>query len=206
MGWVSKFNRKSIPPSQYLRGARGDTQTYNLRMTKPRFTVADIRKTFLKGGLEVEGNTPQEFADAIKRAGLGVEEVRRWNPKIIYVRGNGFGFHGPRGSVGNVFRGCRAWFNSDDGFDFINSGEAAVAEDCWAFYNGFSPRFEPLADGNGFKADRRYELPVRAAWPQVLRSQVRTLDPVPNAAAQRVARELARGPSGAVPGATDRRR
>ncbi|KAF1016068.1 MAG: putative lipoprotein YfhM [Stenotrophomonas maltophilia] len=33
-------------------------------------------------------------------------------------------------------------------------------------------------DGNGFKADRRYELPVRAAWPQVLRSQVRTLDPL----------------------------
>ncbi|UXF75630.1 alpha-2-macroglobulin family protein [Stenotrophomonas maltophilia] len=33
-------------------------------------------------------------------------------------------------------------------------------------------------DGNGFKADRRYDLPVRAAWPQVLRSQVRTLDPL----------------------------
>ena len=33
-------------------------------------------------------------------------------------------------------------------------------------------------DGNGFKADRRYELPVRAAWPQVIRSQVRTLDPL----------------------------
>ena len=33
-------------------------------------------------------------------------------------------------------------------------------------------------DGNGFKVDRRYDLPVRAAWPQVLRSQVRTLDPL----------------------------
>ena len=73
---------------------------------------------------------------------------------------DGFGFHGPRGSVGNVFRGCRAWFNSDDGFDFINSGEAAVAEDCWAFYNGFSPRFEPLADGNGFKAGGHAGTPV----------------------------------------------
>ena len=73
---------------------------------------------------------------------------------------DGFGFHGPRDSVGNVFRGCRAWFNSDDGFDFINSGEAAVAEDCWAFYNGFSPRFEPLADGNGFKAGGHAGTPV----------------------------------------------
>jgi uncharacterized protein YfaS (alpha-2-macroglobulin family) len=33
-------------------------------------------------------------------------------------------------------------------------------------------------DGNGFKVDRRYELPVRAAWPQVVRSQTRTLDPI----------------------------
>ena len=33
-------------------------------------------------------------------------------------------------------------------------------------------------DGNGFKVDRRYELPVRAAWPSVLRSQTRTLDPL----------------------------
>ncbi|WP_411851799.1 alpha-2-macroglobulin family protein [Stenotrophomonas sp. LGBM10] len=33
-------------------------------------------------------------------------------------------------------------------------------------------------DGNGFKVDRRYDLPVRAAWPQVLRAQTRSLDPL----------------------------
>lgn len=33
-------------------------------------------------------------------------------------------------------------------------------------------------DGNGFKADRSYELPVRAGWPQVLRAQTRVLDPL----------------------------
>ena len=33
-------------------------------------------------------------------------------------------------------------------------------------------------DGNGFKVDRRYDLPVRAAWPQVLRAQTRVLDPL----------------------------
>jgi len=33
-------------------------------------------------------------------------------------------------------------------------------------------------EGNGFKVDRRYDLPVRAAWPQVLRAQTRTLDPL----------------------------
>lgn len=65
---------------------------------------------------------------------------------------DGFGFHVPRGSVNNVFRGCRAWFNSDDGFDCINTAEAIVFENCWAFYNGFDPKFTSLGDGNGFKA------------------------------------------------------
>ncbi|UYB51335.1 alpha-2-macroglobulin family protein [Xanthomonas sp. AM6] len=33
-------------------------------------------------------------------------------------------------------------------------------------------------DGNGFSVDRRYDLPVRAAWPSVLRAQTRVLDPL----------------------------
>ena len=65
---------------------------------------------------------------------------------------DGFGHHVPKGSAHNVFRGCRAWFNSDDGYDFINSAEAATVENCWAFYNGYSTAFESLGDGNGFKA------------------------------------------------------
>lgn len=84
-----------------------------------------------------------------------------------YVSGNrkggnvdGFGYHGPKGSVNNVFRGCRAWFNSDDGFDFINSAEVATIEHCWAFYNGFAPDFTELADGNGFKAGGHAGTPV----------------------------------------------
>jgi hypothetical protein len=65
---------------------------------------------------------------------------------------DGFGCHPTQGSTGNVFRGCRAWFNSDDGFDCIGSSEAVTFENCWAFYNGFGSKFERLADGNGFKA------------------------------------------------------
>jgi hypothetical protein len=94
---------------------------------------------------------------------LNCDAYRNHDPVSGNQRGgnvDGFGYHGPKGSVNNVFRGCRAWFNSDDGFDFINSGEVAVAEDCWAFYNGFSPAFEPLADGNGFKAGGHAGTPV----------------------------------------------
>lgn len=65
---------------------------------------------------------------------------------------DGFGCHSNPGSTGNVFRGCRAWFNSDDGFDIIRSDESVLFENCWAFYNGFSTSFQSLGDGNGFKA------------------------------------------------------
>lgn len=65
---------------------------------------------------------------------------------------DGFGNHPSKGSVNNIFRGCRAWFNSDDGYDCINAFESTVFENCWAFYNGYSGNFESRADGNGFKA------------------------------------------------------
>ena len=66
---------------------------------------------------------------------------------------DGFGGHPAKGSTGNVFRGCRAWWNSDDGFDLIHSGEAVTIEHCWAFYNGYKPGTKQSAgDGNGIKA------------------------------------------------------
>jgi len=68
------------------------------------------------------------------------------------VNTDGFGCHPADGGTGNIFRGCRAWFNSDDGFDVIGSAEPVIFENCWAFYNGYSISFSSLADGNGFKA------------------------------------------------------
>lgn len=94
---------------------------------------------------------------------LNCDAYRNHDPVSGNGRGgnvDGFGYHGRKGSVNNVFRGCRAWFNSDDGFDFINSGEAATAENCWAFYNGYSPDFASLGDGNGFKAGGHAGTPV----------------------------------------------
>lgn len=65
---------------------------------------------------------------------------------------DGFGCHPTPGGKGNVFRGCRAWFNSDDGYDCIRAAETVVFENCWAFYNGYDSDFNEKADGNGFKA------------------------------------------------------
>ncbi len=64
---------------------------------------------------------------------------------------DGFGCHPTAGGKGNVFRGCRAWFNSDDGYDCIRSSEDILFDSCWSFYNGYSQSFGSLGDGNGFK-------------------------------------------------------
>ncbi len=73
---------------------------------------------------------------------------------------DGFGCHPWPGAVGNVFRGCRAWLNSDDGFDLITSSEAVTLENCWAFWNGRSAYGQRLGDGNGFKAGGYGTLPA----------------------------------------------
>ncbi len=54
---------------------------------------------------------------------------------------------------GNVFRGCRAWNNADDGWDFFASDDAVIVEDCWAMSNGkIGPaQNNTNGDGNGFK-------------------------------------------------------
>lgn len=96
---------------------------------------------------------------------------------------DGFGCHPPKGGAGNVFRGCRAWFNSDDGFDCIGAAEPVTFEDCWAFYNGFSPKFERLADGNGFKAGGYGSAPADRLPRPIPRHRVRSCVAVGNKAA-----------------------
>ena len=86
---------------------------------------------------------------------LNCDSYRNWdNISENKLGGNndGFGCHPNTGGAGNIFRGCRAWFNSDDGFDIIRSGAAVVFDSCWAFDNGYSNSFQSLGDGNGFKA------------------------------------------------------
>jgi hypothetical protein len=86
---------------------------------------------------------------------LNCDAYRNWDYFSENGRGgntDGFGCHPREGSRNNIFRGCRAWFNSDDGFDLINASEATTFDHCWAFYNGFSKDFVSEGDGNGFKA------------------------------------------------------
>lgn len=101
--------------------------------------------------------------------GIGVYATRGSNNQIINcdaynnydpvsengAGGNcdGFGFHLNRDDYnGNVLRGCRAWRNSDDGFDLINNHSAVTIENCWAWENGYDADRVSRGDGSGFKS------------------------------------------------------
>jgi hypothetical protein len=66
---------------------------------------------------------------------------------------DGFGCHPAHTtSTGNILRGCRSWFNSDDGYDCINAFAMVTFDHCWSFYNGYFTNFvNSTGDGNGIK-------------------------------------------------------
>lgn len=96
---------------------------------------------------------------------LNTDSHHNYDPKTSNGAGqsaDGFGAHISAGNPGNVFRGCRAWWNSDDGFDLINAYSSVTIENSWAWMHGYLPgTTTPVAagNGNGFKAggyDNKY--------------------------------------------------
>jgi hypothetical protein len=82
---------------------------------------------------------------------LNVDAHDNYDPAMSGGNSDGFGCHST--GTGNIFSGCRAWWNSDDGFDFINSPGACTVENSWAFRNGYQPGTTTAAgNGAGFKA------------------------------------------------------
>ncbi|MEU4743929.1 right-handed parallel beta-helix repeat-containing protein [Actinosynnema sp. NPDC023658] len=66
---------------------------------------------------------------------------------------DGFGAHIKAGNPGNVFRGNRAWWNADDGFDLISAYSSVTIENSWSWRNGYVPGTTTSAgNGTGFKA------------------------------------------------------
>src|SRR5208283_4066516 len=63
-----------------------------------------------------------------------------------YGNADGFGCHPAAGGRGNVIRECRAWNNSDDGYDCINASETVTFDHCWSYMEGNNG-----GNGNGFK-------------------------------------------------------
>jgi hypothetical protein len=54
---------------------------------------------------------------------------------------------------GNIFEGCRAWNNSDDGWDMYSNTFGVLLLNCWTWHNGDKNtlRANKYGNGNGFK-------------------------------------------------------
>jgi hypothetical protein len=61
--------------------------------------------------------------------------------------GDGFGVHYQTSGPSTMIRGCRAWNDSDDGYDFISQEVPITIEDSFAISNGRGAD----GNGNGFK-------------------------------------------------------
>lgn len=87
---------------------------------------------------------------------LNCDSHHNYDPKSSSGDGtnaDGFGCHVGAGDTGNVIRGCRAWSNSDDGYDLIQAQVPVTIENSWAWKNGYQPDTSvSKGDGNGFKA------------------------------------------------------
>ena len=67
---------------------------------------------------------------------------------------DGFGVHYQTSGDRTVIRGCRAWWNSDDGYDLINQEVPVTVENSWAMGNGYANygTYNPSSgNGAGFK-------------------------------------------------------
>jgi len=85
------------------------------------------------------------------------DSYRNYDPKKGGSMADGFGPKETQGA-GNKFVQCRAWENSDDGFDAYESPETVVIEDSWAFRNGVNVFGYTTftGNGNGFKMGGNY--------------------------------------------------
>ena len=66
---------------------------------------------------------------------INCDSYYNYDPKKFGGMADGFAPKQTQGP-GNVFLGCRAWENSDDGFGACDSPEVVVIEESWAFRNG----------------------------------------------------------------------
>jgi hypothetical protein len=83
---------------------------------------------------------------------LNCDSYLNYDPRASGGNADGFACKLHPGA-GNVFRGCRAWENSDDGWDLYKALYTIVLEDCWTWHNGDPASFGVGSAGNagGFK-------------------------------------------------------
>ena len=130
-------------------GAVANTQSENVRIRNGSNNTLErlVLRDGMGIGVYILGNSANNLVlncDAYNNVGLD---------RLSMGNVDGFGAHTGAAGAGNIFRGCRAWLNSDDGFDLIDCHAAVVIDRCWAAFNGYvGTSLVVGADGNGFKA------------------------------------------------------
>jgi len=114
-------------------------------------------------GVQVEGahNTFEEMTFRLcEEGGIKVDTGASYNTCLncdAYLNydssghgGNADGFMYKHGcGEGNALIGCRAWTNSDDGYDLMEAGGGVIVQDCWAWNNGINIWGDSSFEGNG---------------------------------------------------------
>jgi Right handed beta helix region len=104
---------------------------------------------------------------------INVDSYRNYDPKKHGGMADGFASKQEQGA-GNYFYGCRAWENSDDGWDTFDSTKPVRIENSWAFRNGVNVWGDSafVGNGNGFKlggnnVSERNTITQSIAWANV---------------------------------------
>jgi parallel beta-helix repeat protein len=99
---------------------------------------------------------------------IGSSSTTLASNNLIYNCDACFNFNSPGGAdadgfaakanvgTGNVYRGCRSYNNSDDGFDLYGCTASIIIDSCFAFRNGVDSWGTSRGNGNGFKLGGNY--------------------------------------------------
>jgi len=84
---------------------------------------------------------------------INCDAYRNYDVDYHGTNADGFGFKYVAETGYVTFKGCRAWQNSDDGWDLYKSDATFSFEDCWAYDQGENLWNDTdfKGDGNGFK-------------------------------------------------------
>ncbi len=176
-GEIPVFDFYGMTAQQRIKGVNISASWIHLKWLEIRGVPQNLRNAHEDWGVYVNGgsNNIFELLNLRHNMGPGLFIIRGGNNLVLNCdshdnydlysssdgstpnapgeNADGFGCHvNQAGNTGNVFRGCRAWNNSDDGFDCISCQEAVTIENCWNWSNGYIPGTTTAAgNGNGFK-------------------------------------------------------
>lgn len=129
-----------ITTLRQVASGTGISRGFNLSRTD-HSTIELIEVCNMSGsGIAIEGSNFNHILNCDSHHngdGLGdpaFPEYGTWNT------GDGWGDSGGDDSHDNVYEGCRAYLNSDDGYDWFDwAGTRVTLIGCWSFWNGIKP-------------------------------------------------------------------